>query len=220
MDPFEADDMEGMLKHDSERLRRRMLYDQRRSRQRLLVYASTFALGTLAAAFGTILLLSRTAQNRESQRRNQVEELNVRLDNLKQSETELHNRINKIVSQIENAPKPSPESELSERQQAFEMNLLDLNTRLTSLENALLESPEKSLTLPLMRKDLEGVNTQIGEIKSASQRDLERLYSQQAWILSGIATFLVALAAGSISVLLKTLFRSKDKSEAGDWVES
>ncbi len=90
-----------------------------------------------------------------------------------------------------------------------------LDSRLTALESAILDSPEKALSLPLIRKDITEAIRRAEESRLVGKAEVDRLYEQQKWMLGGIGAALFAVAGGSITIVLKSLPRGGKANEEG-----
>jgi hypothetical protein len=84
-------------------------------------------------------------------------------------------------------------------------------TRLAAIEAAIQESPEKALSIPLIRKDLSQSEKRIEEIHGIMKADIDRLYDQNRWILGGIGTVLVTVIAGAAGIIFKTSGKNAKK---------
>lgn len=85
-----------------------------------------------------------------------------------------------------------------------------IDKRLTAMEAAVLSSPEKSLAIPLLRKDLDDSGKRLDEYNLSVKAEMDRLYEQQKWMLGGIGAVLLAIAGGCITIILKSLPGAKD----------
>lgn len=92
--------------------------------------------------------------------------------------------------------------------------LENVEKRLGSLETVILESPERAISIPLIRKDLDESGKRLEEFKTSSRAELDRIYEQQRWILGGIGTVLLAVAGGAITILLRSIIKSKEPDNA------
>lgn len=85
--------------------------------------------------------------------------------------------------------------------------------RLASLEEAIMDRPDKALALPLLRKEIDDLSRRETEARTATRVEIDRLYEQQKWILGGIGTVLLAVAGGAISILFRSSFKHKGSGE-------
>jgi prefoldin subunit 5 len=89
------------------------------------------------------------------------------------------------------------------------VDLKRIDSRLASLEAAILESPERALAIPLLRKELEESSKRDDQYKVIIRAEIDRLYEQQKWILGGIGTVLLAVAGGAITILMRSFSKGK-----------
>jgi len=89
-------------------------------------------------------------------------------------------------------------------------SLLDDRVRL--IESSISQSPEKALSIPLLRRDLEELERKFDEYKINSKIDADRLWSQQNTILQGIGALLLAVAAAAVTILYKAIRPSSSKN--------
>jgi hypothetical protein len=87
-----------------------------------------------------------------------------------------------------------------------------LNNRMNSLSMAILASPERAIAIPLLRRDIDGISKRMEELRIQGKSDMDRLYEQQKWMLGGIGTVLLAVAAGAISIILRSLPKGDKES--------
>lgn len=87
-----------------------------------------------------------------------------------------------------------------------------LNNRMNSLSMAIMASPERAIAIPLLRRDIDGISQRMEELRIQGKSDMDRLYEQQKWMLGGIGTVLLAVAAGAISIILRSLPKGDKES--------
>lgn len=87
----------------------------------------------------------------------------------------------------------------------------ELSKRLGALEAAISESPEKALSIPMLRKDQKSLSKEMDASRSAVKGEIDRLNDQFKWILNGIATALVLMLGGALAMLGNVYFKSAQK---------
>ncbi|AIR90194.1 hypothetical protein [Pseudomonas cremoricolorata] len=85
-----------------------------------------------------------------------------------------------------------------------------LSGRIGVLEKSISDSPEKALSIPLLRRDQESMSKTIEANKQAVNSELGRIYDQQKWMLTGIGTALLAALTALAGALYKTVNRVPD----------
>lgn len=117
-----------------------------------------------------------------------------------------------LESQSKNHSKGKNESLITELQfRRFSGRVDSISSRLTALEDALVENPAKALSIPLIRKD-------IDNLKESEQKDIDTLKGQMATIYDQNKWFIglmFTLAIGMISLAVGNFIpkKSKDKDE-------
>lgn len=92
------------------------------------------------------------------------------------------------------------------------VKLDEVRKRLELLEKAISDSPEKALSIPMIRKDQENISKALDAHRAVVSADLARINDLQKWILGGIGTVLVA----GIAALFTALFRVMSKGRADE----
>jgi hypothetical protein len=70
---------------------------------------------------------------------------------------------------------------------------LDLQKRMKSLEDAISTTPDKALSIPLLKKDLEAIQRSFSDYNLAAKAELERLYDFNKWFFGLIATMALSV---------------------------
>ena len=68
--------------------------------------------------------------------------------------------------------------------------IASLETRMGVIEKAILDSPEKALSIPLMKKEQEALTKRILDFNTASRIEMERQYDLIKWAAGGAFTAL------------------------------
>lgn len=93
-----------------------------------------------------------------------------------------------------------PESVQAAELEKLRLQNGQLELRLGRLEGALTVNAEKALSLPMMRKDLDGLNARLAEHRSMAILEVDRLYSVLLWALGIMVTLLIALVGGAFAL--------------------
>ncbi len=101
-------------------------------------------------------------------------------------------------------PTGTPSQLALEVQQATS-NIKALDSRLASLETAILANPAKALQIPLIQRDIDGLRLSQQAASTYLKESVDRIYDLNKWLLGGLAVSIITLA-------LSTFFRSKTKS--------
>jgi len=90
----------------------------------------------------------------------------------------------------------------------FQAEIRRISTELKSLRDALGSDIERTLSVPLLRKDVQKIEEQLEEGTTAASKEIDRIYDQNKWFLGLMGTMAVGLFGLAISNLLQT--RRKD----------
>lgn len=85
----------------------------------------------------------------------------------------------------------------------FAIMLASIESRLKTLEEGLGNNPEKSLSTPLLKKDVEALQKYSVESVVAMQKEIERIYDQNKWFIGLIATMAVGMIGLALGNLVK-----------------
>lgn len=86
-----------------------------------------------------------------------------------------------------------------------------LDQRLSALEKAVSDSPEKALSIPMLRKDQDSLVKAMEANKVVVSAEIARINDLQKWILGGIGTVLVAVIAGLFTALFHVWSKGRDE---------
>lgn len=87
----------------------------------------------------------------------------------------------------------------------------ELESRLAVLEKSISDTPEKALSVPMLRKDQDNLSKTFEANRVAVAAEIARVNDLQKWILGGIGAVLVAVIAGLFTSLFTVI--SKGRSE-------
>jgi archaellum component FlaC len=154
------------------------------------VFVTTFS--SLTADVGRIKISTDTAQSRSK-----LNQLEARIRSLESSVDK-----SRVLSPNNSGFAPAK----------ITKDLEMLNNRMNSLSTAILTSPESAIAMPLLRRDIDGISKRIEEYRNQVKSEIDRLYEQQKWMLTGIGTVLLGVAGGAISLILRSLPRGDNES--------
>jgi hypothetical protein len=86
---------------------------------------------------------------------------------------------------------------------AVRSHVNDISQRLQIIERGLLESPEKSLSLPLLRADIGRLEESISAHARATADDIDRVYGQNQWFLGLMGTMAIAVFGMALTNLIQ-----------------
>lgn len=95
--------------------------------------------------------------------------------------------------------------------------LTNIDDRLKLMEKSISDSPERALSLPLLRRDITELSNKFDEYRLSSKVESDRLWSQQNTILQGIGVLLLAVASGAVTLGYRLLKSGRaDKRDASE----
>jgi hypothetical protein len=205
-------DLKDPLVQELERaVKERMSVREARERAEKLKSAVFAALAALLGVVGVGVSLFQLLQDRPLPSTDEIPppivlQIRRELENLKSELSE--SRATVLALQ-----KPSSEIGLSTEQAKITSTIVSFEKRLSAIESAILESPERALSIPLIRKDVGDLSKRSEEFRSTVKAEIDRLYEQQKWMLGGIGTVLLAITGGAITIILRSLPRSKEADD-------
>lgn len=147
---------------------------------------------------GFILQQARVAV-RAQDMEEELGQLRARVAEIEERDEELAAGLEKLSAFnqiIRGAPQMLHEAELS-----AQITLLQENV--DSIRAALGSDLERSLSVPLLRKDLVQLEAQVRERTTAASREIDRIYDQNKWFLGLMGTMAVGLLGLAVSNFLQ-----------------
>ncbi|EOG3619379.1 hypothetical protein ACK9U2_001214 [Pseudomonas putida] len=122
----------------------------------------------------------------------------------------LSKEVKELAERIDGALLKDPQALRHVEGALLQESISKLSIRLEVLEKAILESPEKSLAIPMMRKDQDLLSKSFEISRAALKQEIDRLYEQQKWMLSGIGAVLLAVIAWSLNIISKAYLKTSE----------
>ena len=166
------------------------------------VVALFLSTGSLLALFFQIDILFGNITKRPDAAPIDVSDLHLQIQAIDARLT----RVNDLVKAMS---KPNSEASTSIEQANLANQMATLDDRLKSIESAILDSPERALSIPLLRKDIAETAKRVEEYRASGRSDTDRLYEQQKWILGGVGTVLLAVIGGAVTIIFRSLPKGK-----------
>jgi len=82
------------------------------------------------------------------------------------------------------------------------IKLLDLESKVENLNNIILDNPEKAISIPLLKNEMQHLKDQNEKDSRALKEEIARAYDTNKWIIGLVCTMLVSIIALNISNLL------------------
>ncbi|RDS80959.1 hypothetical protein [Dyella psychrodurans] len=191
------------INEEIERLRKELERKERNQRAARLRAATTTMFVAIAGLVLSTSLLFGTLKNKPL--RIPAEPNTDSLNTLRANLAMLQDRVAKLDQLTKAAYLTAPSADTSTEQRRLAAEVVSLNDRMTKIEDAISESPEKALSIPLLRKDVEDTSKRLGDYRDATRADIDRLYELQKWILGGIGVFLLTAIGWAASMIYKSL---------------
>lgn len=106
--------------------------------------------------------------------------------------------IDKANSSIESLSKIPDSHGWKVEASKFKTQLEQLQKKLQALENALTVSPEKALSVPILRKDLDNTEKNLRAELKQTRAEIDRMYDQNKWFIG--LMFTIALSVLGIAI--------------------
>ena len=129
----------------------------------------------------------------------QINALNERINILQNINDVIKKDIDSITNTIESANINPETLEIAK----ISAHLQLLSTDIESIKDAFGSEIEKSLSVPLLRKDLIQLKNQIDSRTAAASKEIDRIYDQNKWFLGLMGTMAIGLLGLAVSNFLQ-----------------
>ena len=92
--------------------------------------------------------------------------------------------------------KPSSVSRVTARLVSLQRRVKDDHTALKQLNEAILNTPAKSLALPLLRRDVQNQAAKYEDAIASTRSDMDRQYDLMKWVIGSLFLGILALLVG------------------------
>jgi len=113
--------------------------------------------------------------------------------------------IQKVNSQIEAALGAAEKSPADVRIAAMRQDIDALRGRIGQVEGAILETPTKAVSLPLLKQDIENVKVSLEREIESSNKQIDRIYDQNKWFIG----LMVTMTIGFVSMVIAHVVQLK-----------
>lgn len=115
--------------------------------------------------------------------------------------------LDSVYAELMRARDPSPKDPTTpeEIRIAYDGLIADqklMTKRLSAIESIVMESPEKSVALPILKKDMETLTERTKDYKESIRLEIDRLYSVLLWIASLVASIIITLVGWIVSEII------------------
>lgn len=80
-----------------------------------------------------------------------------------------------------------------------------LTSRVELIEKSISDNPERALSIPLLRRDIDELTRTVETYRVSAKADSDRLWGQQNTILQGIGALLLAVAVAAVTILYRAI---------------
>lgn len=179
-----------------------MVTNRKRSKSEWIIAAAS-SIAALIAGVATFFVGSTRLFHTPSTVGSTDIEFVQRIETLRKALAEQASLVEHVSSRVNAIAQPPPESQLAIQMATMRADVESLDKRLKAIEQAVVDSPGKALSVPLLRQELEAA-------KASSQRDLEaqakqidRIYDQNKWFIGLMFTMAVGLIGLAVSNFLQ-----------------
>ena len=109
---------------------------------------------------------------------------------------DLESQIEQIKAQLEGIKELPSDLPVSSKIKEIEAKIDSVNTKLDGLNKAILESPEKALALPLLRRDMDSLQKQYVSAVNNLEEEVSRAYDIFKWVTGTMFLGVISLAVG------------------------
>jgi hypothetical protein len=134
--------------------------------------------------------------------------ISVELEQLKKTTVLMQSDLEKLKS----LDSPKPNSAINE----LSVKLASLETRMRVIEEVILDSPEKALSIPLMKKEQDSLSKRILDFNAASRLEMERQYDLIKWAAGGAFTALFTVFCALVPFVYRRVSGEKGILPAGN----
>lgn len=112
----------------------------------------------------------------------------------------IETEIDSIKKQLEAFNNIPEKSAVSMRLAKLEENVSKLSSEISGLNGVIMQSPQKALEMPMLRRDVTALKAQYESDTRSLQREIERAYDTMKWVMGTIVLGILGLAA---SIMVK-----------------
>lgn len=138
--------------------------------------------------------------------RTAIEALNRQLD-------EMESKITALQKTIELSKDALQQNAAGQEIVSLRVSGQQLDERMKRLEDAISAAPDKALSIPMLRKDVDQLESTVAANRTASLEELGRMSTFNVWFLGLIGTLGVTLMIGMFKFLKKPLPPSKEDED-------
>jgi hypothetical protein len=136
-------------------------------------------------------------------------QLSVDIDKLKNSVANQQRAIEDISSRLQAITSATGQSPTDIQIASVRAELATTAKRVDGLDAAILDSPTKALSIPLLRQELQGVKTNYQRDIESYNKQIDRIYHQNKWFIG----LMFSMAIGLIGLAISNFIQARKKPE-------
>src|SRR5207248_2858619 len=125
------------------------------------------------------------------------------IESLRKALEEQASTVERVSSRVKAIAQPLPESQNAVQIAAIRADLDGLDKRLKAIEQAVIDSPAKALSVPLLRQELDSLKTSSQRDLESQAKQIDRIYDQNKWFIGLMFTMAVGLIGLAVSNFLQ-----------------
>ncbi|MEO1020817.1 MAG: hypothetical protein AAFY56_24540, partial [Pseudomonadota bacterium] len=87
---------------------------------------------------------------------------------------------------------------------ALNQRVQEIDNKIQQLNNIILDSPEKALSVPLLRNELESLQSDFRGDIVVARREIDRIYDMNKWLIGLMATMALSILGLAIGNFAKS----------------
>lgn len=108
---------------------------------------------------------------------------------------EIENEINAIKNQIKSLTIIPKEAAVASEIQVIKVAVKNLEEQINIINKAIIQSPEKALSIPMLRKDVDALKLQNEHTAKSLEREIGSAYEIIKWVLGTIVLGILGISA-------------------------
>lgn len=129
------------------------------------------------------------------------------IKNLKGRVESLNQKLERLDSNIVTFSQTPPESKAGIELKRINNSPNELQTKVSSIEQIVLDNPSKALGIPLLRRDLDNLKESQNSNYISMRQEIERIYDLNKWFIGLMFTIAISILGLAIS----NIFKGKEK---------
>jgi len=110
---------------------------------------------------------------------------------------ELSEELTRVKAQMDSLTKLPKTASVSAKIAEIESRLSAFDKKIDVLNRVILQSPEKALEIPMLKRDIASLQVQYENATKSLEREISRAYETIKWVIGTIVLGILALAASA-----------------------